>query len=64
MTQKDQKKLDAQLSQIGDKLIMEGWKACNAITEDYYIRLLEIMQESIDVRLKYLKEQRMKRMSV
>ena len=60
MTKKEQQKLDNQLADIADKLIMDGWKACNAITEEYYLRLLEIMHESIDVRIDYIKERRLK----
>ena len=60
MTKKEQKNLDKHLSDIADKLILEGWKACNAITEEYYLRLLEIMRQSIDVRIGYIKEQKLK----
>ena len=60
MTKKEQKNLDKHLSDIADKLIMDGWKACNAITNEYYLRLLEIMRQGIDARIEYIKDRQSK----
>lgn len=56
MTKKEQKNLDKHLSDIADKLILEGWAACVALTDEYYLRLLEIMRQGIDARIEYIKD--------
>lgn len=47
MTKKEQQKMDRQLQNISDKLLINGWRQCQDIVDDIYERLLTIMAHDI-----------------
>lgn len=61
MTKKEQQRLDKQLEGIAENLLLRGYVETQEITSDYYLHLLEIMRDSCDRRISYIKEQKMKR---
>lgn len=51
MNKKEQKKLDRQLDDIADKLLIDGWRCTYAITEGLYRRMLVRLRDRIDDKL-------------
>ena len=51
MDEKERKKLDRQLDEMAQKLLMDAYKGCFSITEGIYQRLLIKIRDNIDTVL-------------
>lgn len=60
MTKREQQRLDRQLENIADNLLIKGWSDCRSIADDYYLRMLEILNERITKDIERLKNNKNK----